>query len=241
MKNYLYSQNEIYKQKVFTQCEQKNTKREHTPRGEKMNIRKKIIKILLNTDEEIITTERRTELESYEKTYNQETKEEKTKKKSERNIRFNHAPIVWGDDPRHGVIKKRDDGYWAYFYDGDEPAQKKGDFEELKEKLINFRKEGCTKKSFQKHMNIKTNLHRYISRKGNLFQIFKHKKGKTMYFGLFSSVEKAREVRDFLISKDWDEQYLPRHVCSKKKLKVDEYYLAMRPHLFKQVMEEKRK
>lgn len=60
------------------------------------------------------------------------------------------APIIYGNNVKEGVIKQRDNGYYAYWYDGHKPRQKKGKLEQLKKQLDKFQQEGCTLESWKK-------------------------------------------------------------------------------------------
>ena len=61
--------------------------------------------------------------------------------------------------------------------------------------------------------------------------IFKRVKGVQRTFGTYSTLNKAITVRDYLIYKKWDLQYLPKRVCNSGKVPRDEYYFHMLPYI----------
>ena len=194
-----------------------------------MSLREKIVNWLLKEDE--VITKKTEHVESLTKTQQPKTHPKRKRK--------NVCPIIWGGgDVSKGVIKQRDDGLWAYWYDGGRPHQVKGEYEDLKSKLLLFRKVGCTSENWKSILN-KQHTHkptddRYIMKNSHRTGYILRKRigNKNINFGVYSSKEKARTIRDYLEYLNWDLDYHPSKICKKNRVSVDEYYLSMLPIIY---------
>lgn len=74
---------------------------------------------------------------------------------------------------------------------------------------------------------------KYIYKNGKKYGVFKFIKGKLVYFGVFNTIEDARQYRNFLMDHNWDTKYvrwaprkynLPRYVYYDPY--ADNYYIA---------------
>lgn len=200
------------------------------------DLKHRIINFLLEDNEEIRNTEELTENTEAQHTEAEPiTKTTKKAPKKQGRYKTKSNPIIYGENPRKGVIKHGANGYYFYFYDG-KPHQKFGELDELKVMWKEFTDAGSKPELWREitgqhvHNKPKTeNL--YIHAKNGVYTIGKSVNGVQYTFGQYSTIEKARIVRDFLMYKEWDLQFLPAKILGKRKSVTDEYYLNMLPFM----------
>lgn len=171
-------------------------------------------------------------------------KPEKPKKQVKQKKRKTR-PIVYGKEPKTGVIKDYDKYHLLYVRDpvNKKIYQKKGELNPLKKALDIFNERGNPYDEFYticgeivpdrrftvEEKYIYKYSGRYVVRRNSTT----NNKSINLNFGTYATLERAKEVRDYLMFVDWDISYLPRNVCSKTKCKPnsDEYYTLMKVYI----------
>lgn len=152
--------------------------------------------------------------------------------------RTQKCPILYGTDVTKGVIKKRNNGYWAYFNDKEHPPkQKRGELSELKIKLNKFWDKGSKYETFDEIFNIakrKSGNNWYIIQDKGKYLLRYSYEGKLYTFSTYSSEQHAIKMKNFLQNTDDPFEYLPKKMLpvNRKKFYVDDYYRTMIPILY---------